>query len=286
MIYPGRYNTLRVVKKVDFGVYLDGQDREEILLPKRYVPDACEVDDEVEVFIYFDSEDRIIATTETPRLTHGECAFLRVVSVAKHGAYVDWGLPKDLFVPHREQSEPMEEGRSYIVFLAYDPQSDRLFGSSRLEYYLDNTSARYEVGDAVEIIVADKTDLGYKAIIENRHWGLIYHNEVFTRINYGMPLTAYIKEIRFDGKIDLMLQKKGYEHVEEVTDQILIKLRQSGGTIMVSDKSSPLEIQDIFAMSKKTFKQAIGALYKKRQIIIEDHSISITHKGRSADVGE
>ena len=284
MIYPGKYNTLKVVKKVDFGVYLDGDDRAEILLPKRYLPDTCEVDDEIAVFIYFDSEDRIIATTEIPKVTVGECALLKVVDVTGQGAFVDWGLSKDLFVPIREQKEPMSQEKEYIVFASYDVETDRIFGSTRLEYYLDNTTARYEEGDAVEVIIAEQTDLGYKAIIENRHWGLLYRNEVFTPLHYGMQTTCYVKKLRDDEKIDLSLQRSGYDRVTDVTDDILLKIKQAGGTINVSDSSSPETIQALFGISKKTFKKALGALYKNRLVVISDNSIALTHKGKSKDV--
>jgi len=285
MINPGKYNKLRVTKKVEFGVYLDGgDDRSEILMPRRYVPEACEVDDELDVFIYFDSEDRIIATSEKPLVTVDECAFLKVVEESRYGAFVDWGLSKDLFVPYREQKTPMREGQRYVVFAAYDVESDRLYGSSRLELFVGNKSMTYKEGDVVEAIVAEQTPMGFKAIIENKHWGLIYGNEVFSDTRVGDRVSCFVKKIREDDKIDLSLQKQGYKHVVDVTGDILAKMVQAGGTINVTDNASPEVIYKTFGVSKKVFKKAIGALYRERLITIDDSAISITQKGKSRDV--
>jgi len=280
MIKPGNINTLRVLKILDFGAYLDGGDDEEILMPTRYIPADCKVDDMVDVFVYFDSEDRIVATTETPKARVGECAFLQVVSVNKFGAFLDWGVLKDLFVPFREQTSPMEVGKSYVVFVAYDKQSDRIFASSRFYEFLNNTSHSFEVGQAVNLLLCAKTDLGYKAIINNTHTGVIYANEVFQTLHIGQSITGYIKKLRDDDKIDLCLEKAGYEKVVDVTDTILQKIKQNGGTMNVSDKSSPELIYSTFGLSKKTFKKAIGALYRDRLIEISDSTVSLTHIGK------
>ena len=275
MIEIGKINTLRVVKEVDFGVYLDGDDLGEILLPKRYVPEGTEPDHFVDVFIYVDSEDRWIATTETPKAQVGDFAVLKVLQLTKVGAFLDWGLMKDLLVPFREMREDMEEGRSYLVHVYLDDESDRIVASSKINKYLDQIPAEYEEGQEVDLVVGNKTDLGVNAIINGVHLGLIYENEIFQPIKPGQKLKGYIKKIREDEKIDLALQKAGYERVTGIAGEILEKLRNNGGFIEANDKSSPESIKHMFGVSKKAFKKAIGALYKDRLIIIEKDGIRL-----------
>lgn len=207
MIQIGKYNTLTVVKVVDFGVYLDGEERGEILLPNEYVPDNCSPDDEVKVFIYFDSEDRIIATTEIPNIVVGEFAYMKVVATSGVGAFLDWGLRKDLLVPFREQRDPMADGVSYLVYAYVDAATDRIVASTKIEKYLDKIPAAYAVNQEVDLLIARKSDLGYSVIINQAHWGVIYQNEIFQILKIGQRLKGYIKEIRPDGKIDAILQK-------------------------------------------------------------------------------
>ena len=274
----GVYNNLRVIKEVDFGVYLDGGEHEEILLPRRYVPEDCKVDDIIKVFVYLDSEDRFIATTETPYAIVGDFALLKVVAVESVGAFLDWGLLKDLLVPFGEQSPTMEKDKSYIVRIYVDKQSNRIAATTRLDRYLDNTPGNFHAAQEVELLICNQTDIGYKAIINGTHWGVLYSNEVFQPLKSGQKIKGYIKKVREDNKIDLSLHKPGYERVDDITDTILNVLKEQGGFISVTDKSSPETINKLFGVSKKTYKKAIGAIYRKKLITIEDDGIRLSSK--------
>ena len=271
----GKYNTLNVVKKVDFGVYLDGGNGLEILLPTRYVPENCQVDDDIEVFIYHDNEGRLIATTIHPVATVGEFAWMKVREVSDSGAFLDWGLMKDLLVPYREQKMAMKAGRSYLVYVYFDFITKRIVASARIDKFLDNTPPKYEYNQEVNLLVADETDMGYKVIINHLHWGLIYHNEVFRQLAKGEKLKGYIKEIREDEKIDISLFPLGYEKVDGIAQQILQTLQQNGGYLPLHDKSDADEIYSLFACSKKSFKKAIGTLYKQQLITLEKEGIRL-----------
>jgi len=277
----GKVNKLKVVKRVDFGVYLDGLEFGEILMPNRYVPADCKIGDEVEAFIYLDSEDRIIATTEKPYGMVGDFVLLNVVSVSRMGAFLNWGLMKDLLVPFVEQNQKMEEGKSYVVHIYLDDMSNRIVGSARVEDFLNKAAPEFKEGDEVELIVYGQTDLGYKAIINKTHTGIIYANEVFKKLERGDTLKGYIKKIREDGKIDLRLDKPGYEKVTDISTQILDKLKEHNGFIPLVDKSPADEIYDMFGVSKKTFKKAIGGLYKARLISIEEEGIRLSGKTKN-----
>jgi len=271
MIEIGKINSLRVVKFVDFGAYLDGQEKGEILIPKRYIPLTMKVDDIIDVFIYTDSDDRIIATTETPYAKVDEFAYLRVTSVNKVGAFLDWGLLKDLLVPFSEQKQTLEEGNSYIVRVFLDKLTERVAATTKIDKYLNAELPTYQPDNAVEILIHSQTDIGYKAIVDNKFWGILYENEVFRTLKRGQRLTAYIKKVRPDGKIDLNLDKPGFEKIDNLTDRIIEKLKANNGFIGVTDKSSPETIYGMFAASKKTYKKAIGSLFKQRLIeILED----------------
>ncbi|MBN2347284.1 MAG: GntR family transcriptional regulator [Bacteroidales bacterium] len=271
----GKLNTLRVVKEVEFGMYLDGGEHGEILIPKRYVPEACKPDDNIEVFIYLDSEDRIIATTEKPYAKVGEFALLKVVSVNNMGAFLDWGLPKDLLVPFREQKVKMSEGKMYLVFIYLDQESQRIVASARLDKFVDNLPAEYQPEEEVELLICETTELGYKSIINNTHWGMLYKNEVFQPLVQGQRIKGYINRIREDEKIDLMLNKPGYEKINSLSEKILELLKQQGGFIEVSDKSPAEKIYELFGLSKKNYKKAVGKLFKSRQIILEKEGIRL-----------
>jgi len=271
----GKLNNLRVVKEVDFGLYLDGGEHGEILIPKRYVPENCKPEDIIEVFIYLDSEDRIIATTEKPFIKVGEFAMLQVAAVTPMGAFLDWGLPKDLFVPFREQKQKMEEGKWYIVTCYLDYDTKRLVASAKIEKYLDNLPPEYEAGEEVDLLVSGETDLGFNAIINSKHLGVLYKNEVFQPIKKGDRIKGYIKKIREDEKIDLILQKAGYQKVDDISMKIFQVLKDHDGFLNVTDKSDPDKIYDLFGVSKKTFKKAIGSLFKLRIINIEDNGIRL-----------
>ena len=278
MAQIGKLNHLEVLKELDFGIYLDGGDLGEILMPKRYVPEGTMLGDFIESFIYLDSEDRLIATTEKPLALVEEFALLEVVSVTPVGAFLNWGLPKDLFVPFREQRKPMEVGKKYLVYIYLDTDSKRIAASSKIEQFLDNIPVDYDENEEVDLIIVNETDLGYNAIIDYSHLGILYKNEVFQELNPGDKVQGFIKKIRTDGKIDLRLDKIGYEKITSFVDRIIIELQKNKGFLPLTDKSSPEEIYKIFKISKKNFKAAIGALYKKRFIALEEDGIRLlTH---------
>lgn len=275
MVEIGKYNTLKIVKDLDFGVYLDGGDDLEILLPARYVPRNVKPGDEVEVFIYHDNEGRIIATTAKPLAIVGEFQWMECKSVNDMGAFLEWGLMKDLLVPFREQKMPMREGKWYLVYVHLDHVTKRIVASARVDKFLDNVPPVYEFNQEVDLLVADETEIGYKVIINNLHWGLVYHNEIYRRLERGEHLKGYIKEVREDEKIDVSLTRLGYEKVEGIAGIILDALKVQNGFLPVHDKSPAEEIYSLFGCSKKSFKQAIGALYKKKLISIEPTGIRL-----------
>jgi len=267
-------NTLKIVKAVDFGLYLDGGDDGEILLPQRYVPEEYVIGEDLDVFIYCDSEDRLIATTETPNAQVDEFAYLRAVSVTKIGAFLDWGLLKDLFVPKKEQRRPMEEGESYLVRVYLDA-SRRIAASSKLGRYLTKPTDELEAGQEVDLLVWTQTALGYNVIVNEAQLGLIFNSEVFQKLSPGDTLKGFIKNVRPDGKLDIGLPTKRPETVGSVSDDIMAILEKEGGFVPLNDKSSPAVITETFGVSKKTFKQALGSLYKKRAITIDSDGIRI-----------
>lgn len=275
MIEIGKMNTLRIVKEVDFGLYLDGGVKGEILLPKRYVPEQYEIDGMLEVFIYTDSEDRLIATTEKPHAMVGDIAYLEVLAVNEIGAFLDWGLAKDLLVPFREQRTKMQVGESHIVAVYLDEESERIAASAKLDDFLETTSDDYEAGQEVLLQIWSKTPIGFKVIINDNHLGMLYKDEVFQNLERGQRMKGFIKKVREDKKIDLTLHKPGKDKIDDLADSILAKLKDEGGFLAVTDKSNPELIYNIFGESKKTFKKAIGGLYKKRLISLEEKGIRL-----------
>jgi predicted RNA-binding protein (virulence factor B family) len=273
MMQPGKLNTLRVVKILDFGVYLDGGEMGEILMPTKWVPENTKVDDVLDVFIYFDSEDRPIATTLKPKAMVGDFAWMKVKAVNRIGAFLDWGLDKDLLVPFKEQNAKMEEGRFYLVYLYVDPRSKRIAASAKLEKFLDIVPIDYEPDQEVDLLIWTKSDMGYKAIINQKHSGLLYFNEMFHDVMPGQMMKGYISRIRPDGKIDLKLQKTGYENIDQFSEILLQALEKSQGFIPLTDKSDPEEIYRLLGMSKKNFKKSVGLLYRKRWIRIDESGI-------------
>jgi len=272
----GRLNKLRVVKQLDFGVYLDGGELGEILMPVRYVPVQCDIGDELEVFIYRDSEDRLIATTEKPFAMVGEFALLKVVAVNQTGAFLNWGLMKDLLVPYSEQKPRMEEGKLYVVRIYIDESSNRITGSALLDDFLHRESDNeFEAGEAVKLFVANRSDLGYQVIVDNTHWALLHHTEVARELKRGETLAGFIKHIREDGRIDVCLHLKPSEKTDDVSQLIITQLRKNDGFLTVTDKTSPEEIHDIFGISKKMYKKAVGALYRNKTIAIESDGIRL-----------
>lgn len=271
----GQFNTLSVIAIMANGAYLDAGDLGEILLPNRYLPKNCEVDDQLSVFIYLDSADRLIATTETPHATVGEFASLQVKQINKIGAFLDWGLPKDLLVPYNQQHKKMEVGKHYLVYIFLDETTERLVASSKLDRFIDIWPAEYQQGEKVELTIASKTDLGFKAIINNQHWGLIFESDVFQPLKPGKKITGYIKQVREDGRINLTLSRAGKGKVIDFSDKLLAYLTKHDGFSALNDKSAPESIQRELGVSKKTFKATIGNLMKKGKIKIEKTGIRL-----------
>ena len=278
MIKIGKNNILKVVKRVDFGLYLDGGEFGEILMPQKYVAEGTEIGDEVEVFIYCDSEDRLVATTERPFVYVGEFGLLKAVSVSGIGAFMEWGVMKDLLVPFREQAERIEEGKSYIVYAYLDNTTKRIVGSTRLNKFLGNRIPRYAAGEQVDVLIVKRTDLGYKVIVDNLFWGMIYFNDLFDPVSVGDRLPAYVKLVREDGKIDVTLREYGGERVFQLAYRIVGYLRDNGGRMTICDTSSPEEIKAVFQWSKKDFKKALGYLYKKGQVRVSDKEVALLEK--------
>ncbi|MBD8122244.1 GntR family transcriptional regulator [Pseudomonas lutea] len=277
MALVGRYNSLQVVKHTNFGLYLDGAQDGEILLPNRYIPKDIPSEDEdwLNVFIYLDSDDKLIATTEKPKVQVGEFASLKVVEVNSIGIFLDWGLPKDLLLPYSEEKRPLKAGDYCVVHVYLDKHTRRITATTRLDRYLDKTPANYTVGQEVDLLVAEETAMGFKAIINNKHWGLIHKNEVFKFLRPGKQEKGFIKEVRSDGNISLSLQPVGEQLASSLNAEILGKLRDNNGVLPVSDKSDPQVISNLFGVSKGNFKKAIGALYKQGQIVIHADRIEL-----------
>ena len=271
----GKFNQLEVVKEVDFGVYLDGGEEGEILLPTRYVPEDCKIGDFLNVFLYLDMDERLIATTLTPLVQVGQFACLEVSWVNQYGAFLNWGLMKDLFVPFREQKMKMQVGRKYVVHAHVDEESYRIVASAKVERYLSKEKPEYAPGAEVNILIWQKTDLGFKAIIENKFGGLLYDSEIFQPLHTGMVLKAYVKQIREDGKIDLVLQKPGFEKVDDFSKTLLEYIREHDGYTSLNDKSPADDIYAAFGVSKKTFKKAVGDLYKKHLVVLQEDGIRL-----------
>ena len=265
MVKVGEYNTLKVVKEVDFGMYLDGGE-DEILLPKRYVPEGLKPDDEISVFIYHDNEGRLIATTDKPFAAVGEIALLEVVDANPSGAFLKWGIMKDVFAPIANQEKRMKPGDKRLVRLYIDERTGRVTATEKIDKYLSNYELTVKEHDQVDIVVYQKTDIGYKVIINSSHLGLLHFNEVFRELEIGEKVKGFIKKIREHNKIDVALGTKGYAKVQGEEEKILAMLRNNSGYLPYNDKSGPEEIYAYFGMSKKTFKMTLGALYKKRLI--------------------
>lgn len=270
----GKMNRLTVARRADQGLYLAGGP-EDILLPNRYVPEGANVGDELDVFVYLDNEERLVATTQTPLAQVGDFAWLEVAWVNQFGAFLDWGLMKDLFVPFGEQKMKMQKGRSYLVHVHLDPETFRIMASAKVERYLSKEWPPYHGGDEVDALVWQKTDLGFKVIVDNQFAGLLFDDEIFRQLHSGDRLRAYIKQVRPDGKIDLSLQKKGQKAVHDFSDILLEHLRTNGGFTPLGDKSPAEEIYALFGVSKKVYKKAVGDLYRQRLITIEDDGLHL-----------
>ncbi|MDA9804132.1 S1-like domain-containing RNA-binding protein [Flavobacteriaceae bacterium] len=277
MFEIGKYTTLKILRETEPGLYLgnDSEAEEVILLPHKYKPESFEIGDELKVFIYLDYEERPIATTLEPFVQLQSFGFLRCADVTKHGAFMDWGLEKHLFVSFKEQARPMKVNNWYIVYLYLDEQTNRLAGSSKTNQFLQNDHITLESYDEVEILVTHLTDKGANVIINGQHKGLIYLEDIFEDLRTGDRLKAYIKKIRDDHKIDVVLQKQGYRSIEPNAQYILDELKTAGGFLSINDKSSPEAIKELLGLSKKSFKKAIGSLYKDRLILLKDDGIEL-----------
>lgn len=275
MVEIGAFNQLQVVKQVDFGVYLDGGELDTILLPRRYVPEGCEIGDWLDVFLYFDSDDLLIATTEKPKVQVGDCEMLTVVDINHAGAFMDWGLPKDLLVPYNEQQKPMEVGYSYVVHVFHDQNSDRIAASTKLNHHLDEETVWLKPRQQVNLLIAGRTDLGYKAVIDNKYLGLIFRADAFRPLKIGERLPGFVKNIRVDGKIDLVISQSTLQGDHDLGEQIIRHLQEMGGESQISDKSDPEEIYHLFKVSKKKYKHALGTLYKSKRILIEPGKVKL-----------
>ena len=265
MVHIGQYNTLEVIRKADFGVYLD-DGAEGILVPKRFVPARTNIGDKLKVFVYHDSENRVIATTQTPKGVVGDIVKLKVVSITPQGAFLDWGLMKDLFVARSQQLMGMRVGGEYLVKIYLDEKTGRIAATEKVDSFLSNDTLTVKELDAVSLTVYRRTDIGYVVIINNLHTGVLHFNEIYRNINVGDKFQGYIKTIRPDNKIDVVLGKPGYKRVEDEIEKVLRLLEENNGYLPYNDKSDPEDIYEFFGMSKKTFKMTTGALYKQGKI--------------------
>jgi len=271
----GKYNTLNIVAVTASGVYLDGGNLGEILLPNRHVPSDCQVGNSLSVFIYLDSAERLVATTEKVLGQVGEFVSLKVAQINKMGAFLDWGLPKDLLVPYNQQHTEMEVGKYYLVRIFIDQRTERIAASSKLDKFIDIWPAEYQQGDKVKLIIGGKTDLGFKAIVNDLHWGLLYDNEIFQPLRIGKKIDGYIKQVREDGRLDLILTRGFKNKVNNFADKLIDSLQKNDGFLPLHDKSAPELIQRTLGVSKKTFKATVGNLLKNGKLSIEKDGIRL-----------
>lgn len=275
MAQLGIYNTLPIIDFIEHGAILNGDNLGEILLPNRYVPQDAKLEDIVNVFLHADSQDRLIATTQQPKAVLGEFASLKVIQVNKIGAFLDWGLPKDLLVPFNQQHTTMELNKYYLVRVYADEATGRLAASSKIDKFLDVWPAEYKIEEEVSLIIGHRTDLGFKAIINNQHWGLIFQSDIFKPIKTGLKIKGYIKEVREDGRVTLTLSRSGKNKVIDFSDSFIAYLNKNNGLCQFHDKSSPTEIQREFGVSKKAFKATVGHLLKQGKIELIDKRIKL-----------
>ncbi len=274
MVEVGKYNELEVLKELDFGIYL-GDGTVEILMPTKWIPKETKIGDVLNVFVFRDSSDRLIATTVQPYAIAEEFAFLEVQQVNSFGAFLDWGMEKNLLVPFAEQSQKLEEGKSYVVYVYVDKASNRVVASTKLNKFIERENIELQAGDIVDLLIYSETDKGLNAIINNSYVGLIYRNEIFDNVRIGDKIKGYVKQIREDNKIDLSLQKSGFELVDDVKWKILNLLKQKNGFLPLHDNSSPEEIKSALQISKKAFKKAVGTLYKEQLVKLTDKGVQL-----------
>lgn len=275
MLQIGKFNSLKVIKQVPFGFYLDGGDDGEVLLPTKFADEACKVGDTCQVFVYHDSDSRLIATTQTPFAQVDECAFLKVVSVNNVGAFLDWGIDKDILVPYSEQDFPMAEGVSYVVFVYFDDETGRVAASTRLRDFLFEEGKNFDPKQEVDLLICGRSDMGYKAVINGSHLGLIFKDEVFKPLRIGQRTKGFIKRVREDNKIDLCFQFHDDGARNDLAEQIIDDLEAHGGISTLTDKSSAQEISKRFNVSKNVYKKALGALYKQKRILLDKSKVTL-----------
>lgn len=276
MLKAGRNHTLTVSRISDYGLYLENEDHDEVLLPNRYVSLSDKPGDTKEVFVYHDSEDRLVATTETPLLRVGEAGFLKVVDKTVHGAFLDWGLTgKDLFLPNRNQQGGILAGRSYLVYLYEDSVTGRCVATNKLKTFIDNDEITVRPREEIDLLVASESPIGYRVIVNNRHWGMIYRNQIFRPVAVGDRLRGYVRRITEDNRIDVSLQQTGFAQVKDSARTLLQLLRDNGGHLPLNDASDPAEVQRLTAMSKKVFKRSVGMLLKQGDVEMTDCEIKI-----------
>ncbi|MBO5465699.1 MAG: hypothetical protein J5989_09455 [Alistipes sp.] len=276
MMKVGRIQTLKVSRISDYGLYLADDEGQEVLLPNRFVSLANAVGDEIEVFVYHDSEDRLVATTDKPLITEGRVAYLKVIDKNIHGAFLDWGVSgKDLFLPNRNQQGGVLAGRSYVVWLYVDNITGRCVATMKLKGFIDNDVITVEPRQKVDLLIASESPIGYRAIINSRHWGMIYKNQIFSDVRVGDSLEGYVRRITEDNRIDLSLRREGYDGVAASAETLYSLLRNNGGVLSVGDDSSPEEVHAVTQMSKKVFKRAVGMLLKRGDIVAEGHQIKL-----------
>lgn len=278
MINPGIINTLTIVRETDNGLYLEDSEQNEVLLPNRYVPENYTIGDKMEVFVYFDSEDRIVATTDTPKIMVGQIEALEVVGMAGFGAFLDWGLPKDLLVPRSNQAVDMVYGGRYPVMAYIDNVSGRIVATSKLHHYVKNETITVHPKEQVEILLAQRRDRGFRVIINGKHWGMLYDNQIFTPMRIGDKARAWVYKIADDGRIDVSLQQQGLDQVVVATDAIMELVNSYGGVLPFGDKSTPEEIQAATGMSKKVFKRAVGYLMRQGRMVVGDFTCELVEK--------
>lgn len=279
MLQAGKYYKLEIVKFVEFGAYLDAEGTE-VLLPKRYVPEKAKEGDEVDVFLYHDNDSRLIATTDKPLAIVGEVALLKVADKNKQGAFMEWGIMKDVFLPLSQQRSHIHEGHYYLVYLYIDEMTGRVAATEKFEKYLDNEELTVKEKEEAELLIWDKTDIGYKVIINNKHTGVLHFSDVFRELEYGEKLKGFVKTIRTDNKIDVMMGERGYKRIGSEAEQILQLLSENDNYLPYNDKSDPQAIYDFFGISKKAFKMAVGTLYKQRLIELTKTGIKRTEEAK------
>ncbi|MDX1272518.1 S1 RNA-binding domain-containing protein [Bizionia paragorgiae] len=273
MIQVGKYNTLEILRDTEPGLFLGDEDENEVLLPNRYVPETFEIGDSIEVFIYLDNNERLVAVTDKPYILRDQFAVLRCNAVTPHGAFLDWGMVKELFCPFKEQAFPMKKGGWYLVHCYLDEKTERLVASSKTNRFLDNSELTVEEFDEVDLIVSHPSDIGMNVIVNNKHAGLIYKDNIYTDLSIGDNLKGIVKKIRPGNKIDITLGQIGYRNIEPNAQKIVEELQNNSGFLPLNDKSSPEAIKDTLQMSKKLFKKAIGSLYKEKTITIKPDGI-------------